>query len=304
MFTLALKNISVLVICMAMGFAAKKGKIIDEKGIPMLSAILVNISLPCLMLMSMQREFEFSLLKSSMMVIFITLILHMGEWVVAFIATKLLKADVDESVIWTFSLIFANMSYMGIPVIESMYGADILFYASMINMVFNIFVFTLGIKLMQKDSKVNIKAIFLNKPIVATMLGFLMFISSIKIPELFSKPLLMLGNMTTPLSMIIIGAILASNDLKTVFSGWKVYVVAFLRLLGIPLLLLVILRLFIEDEMLVTVLVMLSAMPVAAITAIFAAEYNRSPALGSKMVFITTVLSVFTIPVVAKILSL
>ena len=304
MFTLALKNISVLVICMAMGFAAKKGKIIDEKGIPLLSAILVNISLPCLMLMSMQREFEFSLFKSALLVIFITLILHMGEWIVALIANKLLKADADESVIWTFSLIFANMSYMGIPVIESMYGSDILFYASMINMVFNIFVFTLGIKLMQKSGKVNVKAIFLNKPIVATMLGFLMFVCSIRIPELFSKPLLMVGNMTTPLSMIIIGAILASNDLKTVFSGWKIYVVAFLRLLGIPLLLLVILRLFIEDTMLVTVLVMLSAMPVAAITAIFATEYNRSPSLASKMVFITTVLSVFTIPVVAKILSL
>ena len=304
MFTLALKNISVLVICMAMGFAAKKGKIIDEKGIPLLSAILVNISLPCLMLMSMQREFEFSLFKSALLVIFITLILHMGEWIVALIANKLLKADADESVIWTFSLIFANMSYMGIPVIESMYGSDILFYASMINMVFNIFVFTLGIKLMQKSGKVNVKAIFLNKPIVATMLGFLMFVCSIRIPELFSKPLLMVGNMTTPLSMIIIGAILASNDLKTVFSGWKIYVVAFLRLLGIPLLLLVILRLFIADTMLITVLVMLSAMPVAAITAIFATEYNRNPSLASKMVFITTVLSVFTIPVVAKILSL
>ena len=304
MFTLALKNISVLVICMAMGFIAKKGKIIDEKGIPLLSAILVNITLPCLMLMSMQREFEISLLRVSAVVIAITIMLHMGEWVIAFLVTKLLRADEDESVIWTFSLIFANMSYMGIPVIESMYGQEALFYTSMINMVFNIFVFTLGIKLMQKNGKVNIKAIFMNKPIIATLLGFLMFVFSIRLPETLGKSLSMMGSMTTPLSMLIIGAILAGNDLKTVFSGWKIYAVTFFRLLVIPLLLLVILKPFIKDPMLIVVLVMLSAMPVAAITAIFAAEYNRRPVLASKMVFISTVLSVFTIPVVAKILSL
>jgi len=304
MFTLALKNISVLVICMAMGFIAKKGKVIDEKGIPVLSAILVNITLPCLMLMSMQREFDASLFSSSMLIIAITLVLHVGEWLIAYFMMKWLKADEDESVIWTFSLIFANMSYMGIPVIESMYGKDALFYASMANMVFNMFVFTLGIKIMQKSGNMNLKAIFFNRPIVATVTGFIMFLCSIKLPEVISKPVSMVGNMTTPLSMIIIGCILAGNDLKTVFSGRKVYVVTFLRLLGIPLLLLVILRLFVKDEMLITVLVMLSSMPVAAITAIFAAEYGRKPSLASKMVFLTTVLSVFTIPVMAKILSL
>jgi len=306
MFQTAFESISVLVVCMAVGFAAKKGRVIKSQDIPGMSGVILNITLPCLMLMSLQREFEAGIFKNSLIIMAFAALMYLGCLAVSFPVTKMLRSEGGEKAVFMFAFVFSNNGFMGIPIINAMLGQEAMFYAAMVNSVFIITLFTVG-DIIMKDGhirgKVNIRSLLLNKIIAATVLGLLFFLFSVKIPEIIGTGLRMMGNMTTPLSMIVTGAMLAENDLKAVFSGWKIYVVAAFRLLILPLLVFFILRFIITDELAITILMIVAAMPVAVVAAIFAAENGKEPHMASKLVFITTVLSIFTIPLLVYITS-
>lgn len=305
MFQTAFENIAILVICMIIGFAARRGGILSQKDTPILSSVLVNITLPALMIMSMQREFDFYIFRNSIFVMVAAVILHMTIFALAILITKALKSDGGEKSVFIFSLVFPNMGFMGIPVIYAIYGADAMFYTAMINAVFNIVLLTLGIFIMMGGSRkgISLKSIFLNKLILATFTGFFLFAFSIKLPEVLGRSFNMIAGITTPLAMIIIGSILAENNLKTAFKGLKIYIIVLFRLIIFPLAVFFVLRLIIIDRAALVALTMLSAMPVAAIAAIFAAQYEKEPGLASRLVFISTTLSLFTIPLMVTIIE-
>jgi len=307
MFQTAFANIAILVVGMTIGFAAKKGGVIGDKDIPGLSGVTLNIALPALMLMSMQREFDAAIFANSLLIMGLAVLTYMSCFALSYPLTKLLKTAEDERPVYKFSLIFSNNGFMGIPVVYAIFGAEAMFYAAMINVVFNIILFTIGIFIMRGEGskgKMGLKSVLFNKIILSTIVGFLFFVFSIRIPEILGSGLTMLGSMTTPLAMIVTGALLASNDIKSVFTGWRIYVVVLFRLLILPLLVFFILRWFISDGMVLTILTIITAMPVAVIMAILAAEHGKAPHLASKIVFVSTVLSIFTIPFIVFITSI
>ena len=306
MFQTAFESIALLVICMAIGFAAKKGQVIKNKDMPGLSGLTLNIALPCFMIMSMQREFDIYIFRNSLMVMALAAVIHTVCLLLSLPVTKILKAGEEEKPVLMFAFTFPNIGLMGIPIIYAMYGAEAMFYAAMINVVFNVMLFTAGMAIMRggaERGRINFKTIVLNKLMLATIIGFLLFLFSVRLPSVLGTALSLVGNMTTPLAMIVIGSMLADNELKSVLNGYKVYAAVLFRLLIIPLLVFFTLRSVIADELAVTVLTVLTAMPVAVIVAIFAAEHNKEPQMASKLVFISTVLSIFTIPLIVLITS-
>jgi len=291
---------------MAIGFAARRGKVLSDKDTPGLTSVTLNIMFPALLIMAMQREIEAGALASSFMVIALTLIIHAACLILGFFILKGLKVKGDERIVLFLALLFPNMGFMGIPLINAMYGQESVLYAALISSVMNAMVPTVGIMIILGSGgreHINVKSILLNKLVLSTIIGFTLFAFQIRIPTLLGNGLTMIGSATTPLSMIIIGSMLAANDLKSVFFGWKIYVVALFRLMVFPLLVLLALRPIIADGLAVTVLTMLTAMPVAAITAIMAAEHGKEPQLASKIVFITTILSIFTIPLMVMVVG-
>ncbi|MCL2593825.1 MAG: AEC family transporter [Defluviitaleaceae bacterium] len=308
MFSIALNSIIILVICMILGFIARKRNLITKAGEPVLSSILLSVTLPSTIIMSMQRDFNRELFNSSMIVLVASFLIHFAGFFLGLLLFKVLRGKSYEKGVWVFSLVFSNLVYMGLPLIESIYGSMGVFYASICTISFNFLAFTLGVKIMIKGSncsveeKDTIKKIFFNVPIWATIIGFLMFTFSIRLPDVVGSALSSVGSMTTPLSMIIIGSILATNNLKTVFLGAKMYIMIFVRLVAFPILAFFVLRIFIADEVIVGVLTIATAMPAAVLTAIFAAKYECNRDLASKFVFISTVLSVITIPLIALLI--
>lgn len=301
----AFENISILVICMAVGFAARKGRIISAKDMPGLTALTLNVTLPALLIMAMQRKFDAYAFRGSLAAMALTVAIHALCLVLAILIVKVLRVKGAERAVLLLALLFPNTGFMGIPLVNAMFGHEAMLYTALINSVMNTLVPTVGIAILLgagSRGQINLKSILLNKIILATLIGFILFIFSIRIPELLGNGLTMVGSATTPLSMIIIGGMLAENDLKSVFSEWKIYIVALFRLLAFPLLVFFTLRRAIEDQLAVNVLTMLTAMPVAAITAILAAEHDKEPQLASKIVFVTTALSIFTIPIIAMII--
>jgi len=210
--------------------------------------------------------------------------------------------------VWLFALVFPNVGYMGIPLIEAMYGAgsDAMFYVTACNIVFNFCAFTLGIRLIGmsgEGGRVTWRSILLNISILASFAGVLCYLLGIRVPAPVLSSLNSLGNMTTPLSMLIIGAVLAASPIRDILSDWTVCLVSLLRLFALPALAFLVLRPFIADKTVLDVLVVLAATPVGVMTTVFSVRYRANVALSSRMVFVSTVLSIVTIPVCAALFT-
>lgn len=295
-------QILMLFLLMVAGYAARKIEVFDDKVTKGLSSILLKLTLPALIISSMQNPFSTELLKQSGQILLLSVITYGISIGIAVLVPKLMKSSDEEKSVYQFILLFSNVGFMGYPVVESVFGKEALFYTAIYNLPFNLLVFTLGIYLFTskggKDHKVNWK-IFVNPGVVAVFIGFFLFIFSIRLPYAIEGAVELLGSTTTPLSMIIVGGLLAKIEVKKVLGNWRVYVTSLVRLIVLPILIWLIFKGFITDPLLLGVPVIIAAMPAAANTAILAEEYGGNAELASQGVFISTLLSVISIPLIA-----
>lgn len=153
----------------------------------------------------------------------------------------------------------------------------------------------------EKDLKKVWKNV-VNIPLISIFLGILMFVFSVPLPKVLTQTLSSIGNMTTPISMFIIGAMLADVKLKEVFKGLDVYYMNFIKLIAAPMLVYFILKLLGTSNIVLCICVILVAMPTGSLVGVFAERYNGNKAVASKCVFLTTVLSMITIPAIMAII--
>lgn len=291
-------------LCLLVGFACMRKKIIDQHVVAGISAILINIAMPALILISMQKPFSFSLFYDAALFLFVSLALYLACIALGLLICKLLKSSPSESSIWLFTIAFPNAGFMGIPLSNALYGQESLFFVSMNVLAFNFLVFTVGILFIQPNrEQFRIRALLFKPPIVATAVGLLFFILSFSFPASLYNAVEMLGNLTTPLSMIIVGAQLSEIKFTEIFTDRKLYLISFIRLLAIPAIVYIICGGILPNRMLINVMVLLFAMPAAATVTALATQYNANFSLASKTVFVTTVLSAITIPIVALLLG-
>lgn len=193
---------------------------------------------------------------------------------------------------------------MGYPVLGSIYGKIGILYASVFNIPYNFFAWSFGVMLFsrEKDSK-SLKKVLLNPGILAVFIGVFLFMFSIKLPKPIYSTFKLVGDMTTPLSMIIIGVMISEIRFKKVFEEASIYYASFIRLILVPALTFLILSLINADPMLRNIAVAVEAMPAAALSAILAQAHDKKPEFASQAVFITTLLSVVTIPLVLSLLE-
>ena len=307
MFITFLNSLITLFICIVAGYIGRKVGILTDELNSGLSVILVKITLPCVIFMSMMRPFSRTLLFESLATLVLSGIVYISGYFIGSWLARLMGADEDEKKVWQFSLIFANVGYMGFPIILAIFGYEAMIYTSMANVSFNILAFSIGIYLFKKNagaiSRSQLKAIALNPALVAIYIGFIFFLTGLRLPVVVNEGISLVGSMTTPLSMILVGAILAKSRLLNLINDPRVLPVIFIRLLGIPLATFFILRLFIHNQLMLNVIVILAAMPVAALTVIFAEQYKGNTGLASKLVAISSLLCLITIPIISLLLA-
>ena len=224
----------------------------------------------------------------------------------SFLVPVIYRCKPGDKGIYSFMTIFGNTGFMGIPVSGAIFGGAASFYAALLNIPFNILAYTLGIALLNsrgEKSKIQWK-LLINPPMVASFLAVLLVCIKIPVPGPLSKAIGMLGDMIVPCSMIIIGASLGAQKLKDVFGDWHVYAFAPVRLFVVPLLLWSIMHFFIKDATLLGTITLLGAMPVASFATMLSIQYGGNVQMASRSVFVTTVLSVLTIPLICAIVPL
>lgn len=199
---------------------------------------------------------------------------------------------------------FSNCGFVGYPVIQGIYGSVGVFYTSIFTIPFNLFMYSYGVMLFtgEKSFK-NMKKNLINMPLISILLGTIIFLFSIRLPEPVINTLGSIGNMTTPLSMFIIGAMLADVSVKDVFKDLTIYYVNFIKLIAAPILIYFLLKFLDADKTLLYICVILVSMPTASLIGVLAERYNVNKAIASKCAFLTTIMSLFTIPAVLSLMD-
>lgn len=294
-------QIVILFIIMLIGFVGAKLKIIDESLNKGLSNLLINIALPCLIISTFDFSFSKEMAYNSMLVIIITfLIILLSIFLSKFLFYKYNK---KEQQVLKFIAIFSNSGFMGFPVVLSVYGKEGLFYSSIYNVVFTLLVWTYGVYLFSEKKDIgSLKKLLVNPAIISTFIGIFIFIFSIKLPSPVQGTLSMVGSMTVPISMLVIGASLLNIRFIDMATGFEMYYVSFIRLLIVPIILILALKLIDLPYILEGTVVILTAMPAATLSAIFAEAQDGDVELASKIIFVSTILSAITIPLIILLL--
>lgn len=297
-----INQVLVLFIILLVGMYSKKKGIVDEKVNKGLSELLLKVTLPSMIITSFNYDFSKEMLNNSIKLFLYSVLIHIILFLVSLILFR--GYSKEKKSVLSFITIFSNSGFMGYPILQSIYGKIGVFYGAIFNMVFNIFLWTVGVMLFTgfTDLKKNIKNIF-NPGFISVFIGMIIFIFSIKLPYAIDKAFSLIGAMTTPISMIVIGAMLADTKIKDIFSVPSVYYASFLRLLIAPLITYGFLKLIGAEGIVFGVSVVIQAMPAAVMTGILAEKYGGDTILSSKAIFITTLFSILTIPIILTFLQ-
>jgi predicted permease len=294
----------VLFMLMAIGFAAGRARIIDELGTKSISRLLVNFVLPALIVQSMQRPFSPDLRDEALAILGISFLSYAAAFPLAWLHARMLKLDGAEFGAHEFAAIFSNCAFMGFPVIEAILGKDAIFAASVANIPFQLLAFSVGPFLLARSAhrtaRIRVSS-FVTPAAVASVIGFALFLGGIRLPSPLSRTLSLLGDTTTPLSMVLIGSIISRMDMQSVLSRPKIYLTSLYRLVVFPAGLFAALFSFGFRGALLSIPVIVAAMPVAANSAILAEAYGGDSKTASSLVFVSTLLSILTIPILASL---
>lgn len=295
-----------LLFTMAVGFYLNKKNILDQETSKKMSAMVVNFTAP-LLIISSASQVAGDNQSVILLMLFSGLFLYFLFPVISMAAAKLVHAPSDCRGVYQCMVMLANTAFMGYPVVQALYGESAIFYTTIFNFGYNILFYTYGSFLMDKDagqaSKFEPRRL-LSAGFLAGMVALIIPFSGITLPDMILQPCSFIGNITTPMSMLIVGSNMANYPLRDIFSEKKIYVMAFIRLLVMPVLTAAYMSLLTDDPLLICMTAMTIGMPVGSMVAMASSKYEKQGRIGSISVVMTTICSMATIPILAVIFKL
>ena len=296
-------QVIVMLLLIGVGIAAYRFRLVTEGGKKQISNLLLYIVMPAVILNAYRAEFDAKLVKGLLWAFALAAVSH----IIAIAAAYLLfhsKKD-TQTALSRFCCIYSNCAFMAIPLIQSLLGKTCVFYASAYITVFNLFSWTHGvIMLTGKTTKKEIAKAFLSPTVISVAIGLLLFFCRIPIPDIIGQPISYLAAVNTPLAMMVTGISIAQTDMLSCFTRLRTYKVVFARNLLIPAcVFLATCFLPLDNTVLLCNLIEI-ACPTAAISVMFATKYRLDTAHASRIIALSTILSVITIPVMVFLFQL
>ncbi len=293
-----------LFLMIGLGFLLFRTGLLDVDFNQKLTKVLLYVTVPALILSSVLQQTE-RLAGAQVATVFaIGFGLYFVFPLLAVVIVKLLRLPKADQGLYMYMLVYGNVGFMGFPVIDALYGSTAVFYTAIINILFNLSCFSVGLILMHygKDESASISLrSFLSPGILGCLLSIAIYFADIHFPSVLSEPIATVGSVTTPLAMILIGATLARMEFKTVFQDWHLYPYTIVKQFVLPLLLWPLLRLIVTDSFVLHITFILLLMPVANNSVLFATNYGGDETLAAKTVFLTTLVSIVSIPLLTAL---
>lgn len=301
---MAFGQISTMLLLMCVGFLCVKFNVIDIATNKKLTTILIYIISPSLIFMSYQKPFNDELLEG----LFLTFIFSLVSFIVVILVTHLIyrKKNNKNYKIERLSCVYSNCGFMGLPLINGIFGSQGVLYITAYITMFNLFVWTHGIITINANVEVGISKLIwraLKVPVIpAALSGLVFFFAEITLPAVLANPLTMLGNMNTPIAMIVAGVSIYGTNVLKVLKDVRIYVLCFLRLIIMPLATIFVLSFFTMPDLVRAVVVTAAACPGAAMTIVLAQNYDEDFLFASEVFATSTILSMATIPFILFLL--
>lgn len=292
----------VLFIIVVLGYALCKLGYMGDKFDQKLSTIVIDITCPALILSSVMGDTlpDRTLILPLLGVGFLTyiLLLVFGFWV-----PRLIAKNRDDQGMIGFALMFANVGFIGYPIVSSIFGPQSIFYAALLNMPNTFFIFTAGVMLVKGEYSIkslNPKVLF-SPAMLAAFAAALIVAFGLRVPDLVARPVTMVGGITVPAALMVIGSSMSRLPLREIIGSGKVYVSSLVRLVVVPVTLYLVFRACGVDSVINNINTVVIAMPVASFGTMFCMKYGRNPSLMTEITFVTTVFSILTIPLVTML---
>ena len=304
-YFVALNQILVLFLLTGVGFFCRRAGILNQNSVSSLSKFLLNICIPAMIIYSMQIPFSQSIAEKSGTLIFAALCYYVIAFAVCFVTPYILRCKKEEYGVFRFMTMFSNSMFMGFPILSMFFGPEAIFYAAIFNIPFTLLTYSVGIWILRSgEGGISFSwKLLLNAAFLSTFVGILFFVTSFSIPDPFYGALGLLSDITTPMSLVVTGGFLASLETKAIFSNVRQYFAAGIRLLIIPAITFAVCSLFITDPLILGITVVTAGMPAAVNTVILAEEHDARPDIAAQGVFISTLLCILTIPLLAVFLG-
>ena len=295
-----------LFLLLVLGFVLFKCHIFDEYTNKKISALIVNVASPMLIISSIagvegnDKSIVFLMIGAG-------ILMYIGFIILGKIINRIFPFPKKDWPVYECMVVFANTGFMGYPVLLDVFGQEAVFYASLIHMAFNFFVYTYAILCLTKSDdsefKLNFKQL-LTPGIVLIFIGILIYLFDMQLPSVLMDTINSIGSLTAPLSMMMIGSSLAVYPIKDSFTDWRSYVFAFVRLIIVPFMTMIVCRLLHINPYYANITIITNAMPVGSMVLMLATQYNANVKIVTKNIVISTLLSVITIPIVVATMLL
>ena len=295
--------IFVLLIC---GMFLRKKGVINDAFSKALSKLVICIAQPALIINSLiSIDYSPEMMADAAFVFVFGIVLHFILALPAFFSVRFIK-DIDERKITEFALLYTNCGFIGLPILDALFGPTGTFLGAFYMVTFHLTLWTWGISIFarkRKDIKLTVKKVLINYGTVPSFIGIaLFFIKSalsdyIVIPEFVSTSLSYLASLCTPISLLIAGALIIKIGIKALFLTPKLYFFSFLKLIAFPLFTAFLTKLLGVDPTFIVFFTAITALPSASMVSMLAETYDINPEYSSLTVGISTLFSVVTIPV-------
>ena len=295
-----------LFLLLVLGFVLFKCHIFDEYTNKKISALIVNVASPMLIISSIAGV-EGSNKSIVFLMIGAGILMYIGFIILGKIINRIFPFPKKDWPVYECMVVFANTGFMGYPVLLDVFGQEAVFYASLIHMAFNFFVYTYAIMCLTKgddsEFKLNFKQL-LTPGIILIFVGIFIYLFDIQLPSVLMDTINSVGSLTAPLSMMMIGSSLAVYPIKDSFTDWRSYVFAFVRLMIVPFVTMIMCRLLHIDAYYANITIITNAMPVGSMVLMLATQYNANVKIVTSNIIVSTLLSVITIPIVVATMLL
>lgn len=290
-------QILIMFLLMGVGFFLYKRNILDDHTTKKLSVILSTYVMPCCVIEAFQRPFDRSLALSLL-------------W--TFLAAAILFAVSIALCIWLFPksapdsrvcAVLSNNGFMAIPLLDALFGSTGVFLGSAHIVLMAIVLWTFGISQLDRNYRFSLRRIICTPGVLAAVFSFLLFVSPVKLPSQIFASVAFLGDLNTPLAMLVLGAYLAQIDFRQVFNNRAVWKITCVRILLIPLISVLMLLFFPLDMTAKLSLLIAMAAPTAVAAAMFAQIYETDYLFSTRVVALSTILSLITLPCWIAVLS-
>lgn len=268
---------------------------ISEETNRQLSNIVISFVNPALMFYAYNIELKVQLIAGLGQAFLVAVVTH-GLFIG--ISKLLLKDNASGNYgLERYCCIYSNCAFIGIPLVSAVYGVEGVFYVTAYITVFNLLMWSHGIVLMDSSGKTNfVRKVLLSPTILATLLGMVVFFAQVPVPKVILEPVRYIGSLNTPLAMIVSGVTIAQSNFLEGLKDKRIYWIAFIKLLLVPVMVLCLFFFFHIDQKALMSTILVGACPTATASTLLAIQYGRDEKYASRIFGMTTIFSVVTLP--------